>query len=117
MSLNHFQILCTDIFFFVPINFAFTTQGISRPLCTSGDLRQCVLLSVAVIVSPQSSKNFANQEISSDRWPTICGRNSASRQVLSKINCNHCLIHDHIVTFHYLLVVKHIYKHNLELHD
>ena len=28
---------------------------------------------------------------------------------LSQINRNHCLIHDHIVTFHLLLVVKHFY--------
>ena len=33
----------------------------------------CVLLRVAVIVAPRSSKNFVNREISSGRWPSVCG--------------------------------------------
>ena len=47
----------------------------------SGDLRWYVLLRVAVIVAPRASKNFVNREISSGRWPTICGWNTASRQI------------------------------------
>ena len=32
---------------------------------------------------------------------------------LWEINCNHCLVHDNIVTFHYRLFAKYFYKYNI----